>query len=115
MRKAFFDKQTTNIIKGVLVILMFAHHFFTFPEWWLVRDCNIDPNIAKCLRLPLKICVPVYCFLNGYLNWYHPVSNIHVAINRIQKVMIGYWTCFMFCAVLYIVNGGGVHYFFLPS
>ena len=27
------DRKTTNAIKGTALVLMFIHHFFTFPDW----------------------------------------------------------------------------------
>ncbi len=31
----YFDKEATLIIKGIALLMMFADHFFTFPEWWI--------------------------------------------------------------------------------
>lgn len=37
MIDSFIDRNTTNAIKGIALILMFIHHFFTFPDLWIDR------------------------------------------------------------------------------
>ena len=31
--EAYINKENTLAIKGIALILMFIHHFFTFPNW----------------------------------------------------------------------------------
>ena len=63
--KKIFDKELTNTIKGIAILLMIWHHLFF----------NINETISKNLKYANvlistgyigKICVPLFCFLSGY-------------------------------------------------
>lgn len=63
----FFDRSTTSVIKGIAVIMMFIHHFFTFPAWWVGGvHYPLLEKLAPYFSMPLKLCVPVFCFITGY-------------------------------------------------
>lgn len=32
---SFINREETNIIKGVAIVLMIIHHIFTFPNLWI--------------------------------------------------------------------------------
>ncbi|RGC75724.1 hypothetical protein DW667_03335 [Coprococcus sp. AM25-15LB] len=62
MIKEQFDKNMTNIIKGIMVICMFILHFFTMLEEY-VRGSY--PNLVEFSifwNKPLNICVLVFVF-----------------------------------------------------
>ena len=70
--KPYFDKETTDIVKGIALVMMFIHHFFMFPSWWI--DGISYPLVAKVssyLCTPTKLCVPVFCFLTGYFYFFN--------------------------------------------
>lgn len=74
--KPYFNQRTTLVIKGIALVLMFIHHFFTFPDWWI--DGIDYPNIQKMstyLCWPLKICVPIFCFITGYVYVFNKRKN----------------------------------------
>lgn len=108
MSSIFFNKDDTNTIKGIAVVMMLTHHFFTFPEWWTdatIFSLNIDNLIY--LQSALKICVAIFCFLNGYLLWF--TSEKKNLLSKIMKMMIPYWIVFSICSIIHIVCGGRVY------
>ena len=66
----YFSKETTNIIKGVAIILMFFHHFWGFPNWILPEYGGSAYENLSFLRFPLKICVLIFCSLSGYFYYF---------------------------------------------
>ena len=65
--RAPFGRETTDALKGMAIVLMFAHHFFTFPEWFVCEGrYPATAEFAALMRLPLAVCVPVFAFLTGY-------------------------------------------------
>ncbi len=93
--KPFFDRQITDIIKGVSLIMMFVHHFFMFPHWW-VADISypyIEKNIVY-LRLPTKLCVPVFAFLSGYFYYFTPYKTFAYSLKKITNLLLSYWLVF---------------------
>ena len=77
----YFDKTTTNIIKGIALIMMFVHHAFTFPEWWL-EDAFYPTalKLAPYFCVGLKICVPIFCFLTGYFYYFTKRKNYCIGL-----------------------------------
>lgn len=66
-----FDQRTTNILKGIAVILMFAHHFFGYPEWIAAPNQYIGlPFIGTPWSYSIgkygSICVSIFAFITGY-------------------------------------------------
>jgi len=65
--ESYFDKHTTNIIKGIALIFMFIHHMFTFPDAYIdgISYPALEPY-AKWLCTPFNMCVAIFAFLTGY-------------------------------------------------
>lgn len=65
------SKNTTNLIKGVAILLMLIHHFLGFPNW-LVDGVNypdfkiLGENLNVWIRYSTKICVALFAFITGY-------------------------------------------------
>lgn len=97
----YFDKTTTNIIKGIALIMMFVHHAFTFPEWWL-EDAFYPTalKLAPYFCVWLKICVPIFCFLTGYFYYFTKRKNYGYSFRKISDVLITYWIVFALFAIL---------------
>lgn len=108
----YFDKDTTAVIKGVALIMMFAHHFFTFPDWWLDGiEYPILETIAPYFCGPLKLCVPVFCFLTGYFYFYNQDKSYSYSARKITDIFIDYWSVLFLLAVIARVT---VHYVYSP-
>ena len=99
--KPYFDKTATNILKGIALILMFLHHFFTFPEYWV--DGIAYPTLEKLAPyfcLPFKTCVPVFCFITGYFYFFHTGRNYRYSFKKIVSLYAYYWSVFALFAIL---------------
>lgn len=66
-RFSFIRREDTNVVKGVALIFMLIHHFFTFPQW-LPEDVSypVIEKIGDFFCEPFAICVPIFAFLTGY-------------------------------------------------
>lgn len=77
------DRKTTNAIKGTALVLMFIHHFFTFPDWLID---GIDywwlGSFAEYFNAPTKLCVAIFAFLTGY---FYYSSNKKTFRNSLKK------------------------------
>lgn len=53
------EKKTTQMIKGIAILIMFMHHFIVIPFTQL-------PYIVTLFGYACKICVAIYAVLSGY-------------------------------------------------
>ena len=53
------DKKTTQMIKGIAILIMLAHHFIVFSFSEL-------PHGVMVFGAACKICVAIYAVLSGY-------------------------------------------------
>ena len=91
--RPFFSRETTDALKGAAVVMMFAHHFFTFPEWFICEGSYpASQGFAELMRLPLSMCVPVFAFLTGLLYAKRPEGKRTMAysLSKIGEVLIGH-------------------------
>lgn len=91
--RPFFSRETTDALKGAAVVMMFAHHFFTFPEWFICEGSYpASEGFAGLMRLPLAMCVPVFAFLTGFLYAKRPREKRTMAysLSKIGEVLIGH-------------------------
>ncbi len=103
-QKPYFDRKTTNIIKGIALIMMSILHFFTFPDWW--GEGISYPLIEKAadyLRSPLKLCVPVFCFLTGYFYFFNTDHSYKYSFRKISDIYISYWCIFFPFALIAVL------------
>ena len=87
----YIDKRYTNIIKGVALIFMFIHHFFTFPERLVdgIVYSNID-WFANAFHDPLKTCVSIFAFLTGYFYYFNKKKTLRYSIRKATDIYINY-------------------------
>ncbi len=100
----YFDKTMTNIIKAVALIMMFVHHFFMVPDWWL--DGIFYPRIAKYAYIffwPTKLCVPIFCFLTGYFFYFNRHKNLRYSFRKITDFTVFYWSVFFPIALIAVL------------
>ena len=63
IQRNYIEKEATNYIKGIAIVLMFFHHFFTFPEWYI--EGVSYPYLAECAKFfvnQLKFAYPYLHF-----------------------------------------------------
>lgn len=91
--RPFFSRETTDALKGVAVVMMFAHHFFTFPEWFICEGSYpATQDFAELMRLPLAMCVPVFAFLTGFFYARRPREKRTMAysLGKIGELLAGH-------------------------
>jgi len=98
-KEEYLNKEITLAIKGIALILMFTHHFFTFPNW--IISGNSYPYMVRfCYNL--KICVPIYAFITGYIYAKNEDKrNIKYSIKKITDILLYYWSVYI---VFLIIN-----------
>ena len=59
-----FSRSMSQMIKGIAILMMIAHHCFAFPEYWL--DDFQASLFLEALGDQFKICVAIFAFITGY-------------------------------------------------
>lgn len=97
----FIDKRYTNIIKGVALIFMFVHHFYTFPDRII---CGAEYEHIDAFALwfhdALKICVSVFAFLTGYFYFFNKKKTYKYSFKKSTDLYINYVVIFALMLVL---------------
>lgn len=96
----FFNRDIIGVVKGIALILMFIHHFFTFPSWWVegVSYPKLEV-LAPYFCVPTKICVSIFCFITGYFYFFNKNQTYKYATRKISDLLISYWLVFLICAI----------------
>ena len=89
---SYFDKNVTNLVKGIMLILMFLHHFFQLSGLFAKNVSN--PRLEWIMPYRLKICVAGFAFLTGYF-FSSRNHNYHYSIKKIIQIIIPYWCIFI--------------------
>ena len=89
--ESFIEKEETNIIKGVALIFMFVHHFFTFPDRLTdgISYKGID-IFADLFHDPFKICVSLFAFLTGYFYYFNKNKTFKYSFKKSTDLYINY-------------------------
>lgn len=106
MHRASFDKNTTAAIKGMALILMFIHHFFAYPEWYVegISYPQLAPYV-RFFRYSMKICVPTFAFLTGYFYAYTRKKSLHYSLRKMTDLLISYWLVFIPVLLFALMTG----------
>lgn len=104
--RSFIARDETNIIKGVAIVLMFIHHFFTFPSFWIdsVAEIYSDNNFVF-LNTSFKICVPIFAFLTGYFYFFAKKKTFRYSIKKSTDFWICYLVVFALLVTATILSG----------
>lgn len=103
---SFMDRNMTNVLKGIAVIFMFVHHFFTFPSWYI--DSISYPELKEAAAFfcsPLKLCVGIFAFLTGYGYFYVKSKNLKYSLRKITLFLTKYWSVYIPLLAMAIVLG----------
>ena len=86
------NKNDTLIIKAVAIILMFIHHFFGFPNWYIENiNFNNSMNIMIEVGQISQICVGIFAFITGYLYYFNKNKTYKYSIRKITDIIFSYW------------------------
>ena len=106
MNSDYMSKRITDSIKGIAVIMMLIHHFFTFPEWYI--DGISYPELmgfVKYFCKPLKMCVPVFAFLTGYFYFFTHEKSFRYSFRKIRNIYLSYWMVYIPFLVFSLASG----------
>lgn len=80
---SYIERNTTDIIKGIALILMFFHHFFTFPDAWIDSVSNIyTDNYFEIFQNGTNLCVSIFAFLTGFFYYYNNNKTVKYSIKK---------------------------------
>ncbi|MBR2595811.1 MAG: acyltransferase family protein [Solobacterium sp.] len=99
-RMPYFSRETTSFLKGIALVMMYVHHFFTFPSFWPAGvQYPLLEQLAPYLGRPMKLCVPLFCFLTGYTYFFGRDKSYHYSLRKITDVLVSYWLVFLLFAI----------------
>lgn len=106
MKTSYIDRKTTAALKGLALIFMFLHHFFTFPGWYVegIAYPGILPYV-RFLQNPLKICVVLFAFLTGYFYNFGSRKTLKYSLQKITDVLLSYWIVYIPLLAVAVATG----------
>lgn len=106
MKNRYTDRDTTAAIKGIALIFMFLHHFFTFPGFY-VEGISYPylADFANDFCVPLKLCVPVFAFLTGYFYAFNQNRTYRYSLRKITDLYVSYWFVYLPLMVFAVLTG----------
>lgn len=78
------DKKTTQMIKGIAILIMLAHHFIVFSFSEL-------PHGVMVFGAACKICVAIYAVLSGYGYFFAREKTVRYALKKSWGLLQIYW------------------------
>jgi len=106
MKLRYMDRDTTDAIKGIALIFMFVHHFFTFPDFF-ISDIQYPwiQTFADAFCEPMKLCVPVFAFLTGYFYAFNQNRTIRYTLRKITDLYVSYWFVYLVILLVAVLTG----------
>ena len=104
--RPYFDRTMTLYIKGIALLCMLVHHFFTFPERYLpgIGYPYMD-LFARIFQTPSRICVSVFAFLTGYFYYFSKKKTIGYSLKKDYQLLISYWVAYVILLGLSLLAG----------
>lgn len=102
----YFDRNMTNTIKGIALIMMFIHHMFTFPDAYVegISYPVLEPY-ARWLCNPFNMCVSIFAFLTGYCYFFVRQKTYRYAFRKITDFLLAYWFVYFMLLVIALFLG----------
>lgn len=108
----YYDKRTADIIKGIALIMMFIHHFLTYPEWHSeIIEYPFWDGIFSRMCSPMRGCVGIFALLTGYsvsikLSRTDRKKGLIYLLKKIRDIFVVYLVFFIpFELIAYTVGG----------
>lgn len=100
LRKPYFDRETTLVIKGWALIMMFIHHFWGFPERFITDVWELPDRVYDLMYIPNIFCVAIFSFVSGYAYFFSKDKSYKYSFSRIIKLLIPYWAVLLILGVI---------------
>lgn len=78
------NKKTTQMIKGIAILIMIMHHFIVIPFSEL-------PYLVTLFGYACKICVAIYAVLSGYGYFFAREKTVRYGLKKIWGLLQIYW------------------------
>lgn len=93
-----FDREKTQIIKGIAILTMIIHHCINIPSGSMWIDI---------FGVSMKICISYFTFLVGFGYAFSKQKTIVGGLHRAFKLLVQFWLLLFFLFVpLYLMEGG---------
>lgn len=93
------EKKTTQMIKGIAILIMIAHHFIVF-------SVNSMPYFVILFGQACKICVAIYAVLSGYGYFFVKNKTIGYGLKKIWGLLQIYWSSLFTLFIPIAMRGG---------
>lgn len=105
MKRSYFSRDISDALKGIALILMFIHHFFTFPDW---ITCGVEypwiESFTAQFCAPTDICVCLFAFLTGYFYAFSR-GTLGYSLKKITDFLLSYWLVCIPMIALAVLTG----------
>ena len=99
MHNYWYRKEYAQVIAGMAILLMVAHHFFGFRDYLLpgvawIPLCNIAGiEVERIIAAFGKICVSLYALNSGQVMWVNrnDYRRLSYRLGRLLKFLVAYW------------------------
>lgn len=95
------NKKTTQMIKGIAILIMIMHHFIVIPFSEL-------PYLVTLFGYACKICVAIYAVLSGYGYFFAREKTVRYGLKKIWGLLQIYWLSLFTLFIPAAMLGGGV-------
>lgn len=107
-----YGKREANLIKGIALIMMFAHHLFGFRSWILEENMYQGlvyhgKIIEQLIATFFKLCVGLFSFTTGYAMFVQKdkYSRFSYCVKKAVTFLIHYWVIF----AVFLIVGVMIH------
>lgn len=87
-----FDKDMTQVVKGVAIIMMMLLHCYGVDGNYDVAVDASHAPLAGPFRSAFKICVGIFTFMVGYGYAFSKTKDLRYSLQHIKKLLIPFWT-----------------------
>jgi hypothetical protein len=104
--RPYFDRTMTLYIKGIALLCMLVHHFFTFPERYIPGiEYPYLQLFARIFQSPTRICVSTFAFLTGYFYYFSKKKTLAYSLKKDFQLLVSYWVAFICLLGLSLLGG----------
>lgn len=93
------EKKTTQMIKGMAILIMITHHFIVMPFIEL-------PYLVTLFGYACKICVAIYAVLSGYGYFFAKEKTVKYGMKKIGGLLQIYWISLFTLFIPAAISGG---------